>query len=74
VDINELRECNDERLADIEKNLRRQIFDSRIKNFTNQLDDTASLRRTRRDLARVKTIQNERVSAATPDVEESNDG
>jgi large subunit ribosomal protein L29 len=60
VDIKELRDCTDERLADLEKTLRRQIFDARIKNYTNQLDDTASIRVTRRDLARVKTIMNER--------------
>ena len=57
----ELRECTDERLTELEKGLRREIFESRIKNFTNQLDDTASIRRAKRDLARVKTIQNERV-------------
>jgi len=59
MDINELRECTPERLQELEKNLRRQIFDARIKNFTNQLDDTASIRRARRDLARVKTIMSE---------------
>jgi large subunit ribosomal protein L29 len=60
MDIKELRDCTDERLAELEGTLRRQIFDSRIKNYTNQLDDTASIRRARRDLARVKTILNER--------------
>jgi large subunit ribosomal protein L29 len=56
MDIKELRDCTPERLQELEKTLRRQIFDARIKNFTNQLDDTASIRRTRRDLARVKTL------------------
>jgi large subunit ribosomal protein L29 len=56
VDIKELRECNEERLQELEKQLRRQIFDARLKNYTNQLDDTASIRRARRDLARVKTL------------------
>lgn len=59
----ELRECTNERLFDLEKTLRRQIFEARIKNFTNQLDDTASIRRARKDLARVKTILSERVNA-----------
>ena len=63
MDIKELRECTTERLQELEKNLRRQIFDARIKNFTNQLDDTASIRRARRDLARVKTILSERVGS-----------
>ncbi len=60
MDNNELRECTVDRLNDLEATLRRQIFESRIKNFTNQLDDTASIRRARRDLARVKTILSER--------------
>jgi large subunit ribosomal protein L29 len=60
VEINELRDCTSERLGELEKTLRRQIFDARIKNFTNQLDDTASIRRARRDLARVLTVLNER--------------
>ena len=63
MDTAELRECTNDRLADLEKNLRRQIFESRIKNFTNQLDDTASIRRARKDLARVKTILSERAAA-----------
>ncbi len=69
MDIKELRECTQERLLDLEKNLRRQVFDARIKNFTSQLDDTASIRRMRRDLARVKTILNERVGEAPEETE-----
>ncbi len=73
MDTTELRDCTDERLNELEKTLRRQIFDARIKNFTNQLDDTASIRRARRDLARVKTILSERKGAEAPAVEESTD-
>lgn len=66
MDTTELRECTNDRLEDLEKTLRRQIFEARIKNFTNQLDDTASIRRARRDLARVKTILSERVVDDAP--------
>ncbi|MEM9691783.1 MAG: 50S ribosomal protein L29 [Myxococcota bacterium] len=65
MDTQELRELNDERLADLDKSIRRLIFDARLKNFTDQLDDTASIRRARRDLARVKTIRRERIIAAS---------
>ncbi len=61
MDTTELRDCTTERLNELEKTLRRQIFEARIKNFTNQLDDTAFIRRTKKDLARVKTILSERV-------------
>ena len=71
MDINELRETTDERLRELEKSLRRQIFEARIKNYTNQLDDTASIRRTKKDLARVLTILSERAAEGT---EETSDG
>ncbi|MBM4373542.1 MAG: 50S ribosomal protein L29 [Deltaproteobacteria bacterium] len=60
MDLKELRECNAERLQEIEKQIRREIFDARLKNYTNQLDDTASIRRARRNLARVKTLLTEK--------------
>jgi large subunit ribosomal protein L29 len=52
----DLRERSLEDLVELEKSLARDTFQSRLKNFTNQLDDTSSLKKTRRDLARVKTI------------------
>ncbi len=76
MDTQELRDCTPERLADLEKNLRRQIFDAKMKNYTNQLDDTASLRRMRRDLARIKTIMSEKLiaDAAEEPVTTTDDG
>ena len=56
MELKELRECNAERLREIEKQIRRELFDARLKNYTNQLDDTASIRHARRNLARVKTL------------------
>jgi len=67
VKTKQLRESSDERLAELEASLRREIFESRIKNFTNQLDDTASIRRARKDLARVKTLQSERAAGVGPE-------
>ncbi|MBM4356538.1 MAG: 50S ribosomal protein L29 [Deltaproteobacteria bacterium] len=63
MDLKELRDCTAERLQEIEKQLRREIFDARLKNYTNQLDDTASIRRARRNLARVKTLLTEKATA-----------
>lgn len=60
MDTKQLRDCTDERLVELDKSLRREIFEARIKNFTNQLDDTASIRRAKRDRARVQTIMSER--------------
>ena len=60
----ELRERTDEHLREIEKTLAKEVFDGRFKNFTNRLNDTALIRRNRRDLARVKTILTQRAAAA----------
>ena len=61
----ELKESTDERLAELERSLRREVFEARIKNFTNQLDDTASIHRARRDLARVLTIRSQRARSGS---------
>ena len=61
----ELRERTDEHLRELEKSLAKEAFDGRFKNFTNRLNDTALIRRTRRDLARVKTILTQRARAAS---------
>ncbi|MEZ4312599.1 MAG: 50S ribosomal protein L29 [Polyangiaceae bacterium] len=61
----ELRERTDEHLRELEKSLAKDAFDARFKNFTNRLNDTALIRRTRRDLARVKTILTQRAQAAS---------
>ena len=52
----DLRERTQEDLKELEKTLVKDLFDSRFKNFTNRLDDTSSLRKGRRELARVKTL------------------
>jgi large subunit ribosomal protein L29 len=52
----DLRERSVEDLRDLEKSLAKDTFQNRFKNFTNRLDDTSLLNKTRRDLARVKTI------------------
>ena len=59
----ELRERTDEHLGELEKSLAKDVFDGRFKNFTNRLNDTALIRRSRRDLARVKTILTQRALA-----------
>ena len=60
----ELRERTDEALHELEKQLAKQAFDDRFKNYTNRLNDTASIRRAKKDLARVKTILTQRAGAA----------
>ncbi len=60
----DLRERTTEHLKELEKSLAGDVFQARFKNYTNRLNDTASIRKTRRDLARVKTILTQRTEAA----------
>lgn len=52
----DLRERSVEDLKELEKSLAKDTFTNRFKNFTNRLDDTSLINKTKRDLARVKTI------------------
>ena len=56
----DLREKNDADLRELQKSLARDVFRNRLKNFTNQLDDTSAVRKAKRELARVLTILGER--------------
>lgn len=66
----ELRERSTGDLEALQTELLRELWQSKFKNYTNQLDDTAKLPRLRQDLARIKTILTERkigiVRAAAP--------
>ncbi len=59
-----LRDLSDQELAARELELREAQFRLRLRRGTNQLESPAALRQTRRDIARIKTIQAERARAA----------
>ena len=52
----DLREKSVADLVELRKALTSEIFQNRLKNFTNRLDDTSAMRKGRRDLARVFTV------------------
>ena len=60
----DLRERSLEDLKELEKSIRADMFQARLKNFTNRLDDTSSIGKARRDLARVLTLLSERSKTA----------
>jgi large subunit ribosomal protein L29 len=60
----EVREKSNEELTELEAGLRRQIWKARFDNLSNQLDNTSSIRKLRRDLARVKTLLTQRTRAS----------
>jgi large subunit ribosomal protein L29 len=59
----ELRERSVGDLQVHESELARDLWKARFTNFTNQLDDTAKIRRLRRQVARVKTIVTQKQQA-----------
>ena len=62
----DLRERSVEDLKELEKSLRKDLFQSRFKNFTNRLDDTSLVRKTKKDLARVITLLGQNAKGTTP--------
>ena len=60
----ELRERSVESLKELEKQLANDVFQAKFKNHTNRLNDTSSIRKARRDLARVKTLLTQRAGEA----------
>lgn len=59
----ELREQTVAELEQRERDLTRELWSNRMRNYTNQLDDTATLRKLRREIACIKTILGERQRA-----------
>ncbi|HEY2631291.1 MAG TPA: 50S ribosomal protein L29 [Solirubrobacteraceae bacterium] len=60
----EIRDMPADELAEHITTLRKDIFGKRFANATGELEDTASVRRAKRDLARALTVANERTLTA----------
>ena len=55
----ELRDIDTQELLEKETSLRQELFNLRFQKATGQLGNTATIGKTKKDLARVKTILNE---------------
>jgi large subunit ribosomal protein L29 len=62
----DLRERETADLVELKKSLQKDLFSYRMKNFTNQLEDTSLLRKTKQDIARIELILHERASTPSP--------
>jgi large subunit ribosomal protein L29 len=60
----ELRERTPRELEEMAQEIVRSLWKARFSNFTNQLDDTAQIRRSRRALARIKTVLTQKARQA----------
>ncbi|MDE0696580.1 MAG: 50S ribosomal protein L29 [Boseongicola sp.] len=64
MDANELREKTPDQLRDELASLKKEAFNLRFQQATSQLENTARMRKVRRDTARVKTVLKEKAAAA----------
>lgn len=64
MDAAELRNKTPDELKDQLAQLKKEAFNLRFQQATSQLESTARMRVVRRDVARVKTILNEKAATA----------
>ncbi len=72
-DAKELRQMSDDQLAATLKDCCTQLFRLKIQSQTERLDVPSELKRNRRLIARIRTIQNERNREAALAAAQSND-
>jgi large subunit ribosomal protein L29 len=60
MDIAEMRKMSDKELGDALQQAKQDLWSARFALSTRQLNDTSSIPRTRRQIARILTVQRER--------------
>jgi large subunit ribosomal protein L29 len=60
----EVRDLTDEEIQGKARDLSEELFRLRLRRGAGQIEDPMQIRKIRRDIARVKTIQSERVRTA----------
>jgi large subunit ribosomal protein L29 len=56
IDVKELSHLTQEELAEKEKQLKQELFNFRFQMGTGRLENPMQIRKTKRDIARVKTV------------------
>jgi large subunit ribosomal protein L29 len=62
--IDDMKTKTDDQLDEALGNLKKEAFNLRFQAATNQLEKPSRVREVRRDIARIKTLQGQRVRAA----------
>ena len=62
--IDDMKAKTDDQLDEQLGNLKREAFNLRFQAATNQLEKPSRVREVRRDIARIKTLQSQRVRSA----------
>ena len=63
--IDDLKTASDDQLSGQLGDLKREAFNLRFQAATNQLEKPSRVREVRKDIARIKTVQAQRASAAS---------
>lgn len=66
MDIKELRDLTAAELAEKERQLSQEMFNLRFQLAAGRVENPMKIRQTRRDLARVKTVQRQQMLAGRP--------
>ncbi len=61
----ELRELTRDELVQQEAELKRKLFNLRFQRVSGELDNTAEIKKTRQDIARVMTVMRQMAQEAT---------
>ncbi|MBL3570348.1 50S ribosomal protein L29 [Rhodovulum sp. BSW8] len=65
MNAQELRDKTPDQLRDALASLKKEAFNLRFQQATSALENTARIREVRRDVARVKTVLNEKAAKAS---------
>jgi len=65
MDIGKIRELTDTELEDALREAKQDLWSARFALSTRQLNDTSTIPQTRRRIARILTVQRERLTART---------
>ena len=66
MEVNELRDLTAAELAEKEQQLSQELFSLRFQLAAGRVENPMKIRKARRDLARVKTVLRQQVSANKP--------
>ena len=66
MDLKELRQLSEPELAETTQQLTQELFNLRFQMGTGRLENPMQIRKTKRSIARVKTLQRELAQAAPP--------
>ena len=62
--IDKVRNMSQAELASEELKLKKELFNLRFQNATNQLDNTVQIREVRKKIARIQTVMTQKSAAA----------